>query len=153
MRMTRMKKRTRDANCESRPFTVRLVEVESRRSFYYGTRIALPTAVPTLAPPAIWMSPHPEGEQPPRDRSVTTVCELRLFVGAGQGQLGAVVVSLTNLSGTSSHNDGAADGTTGLAGHKVRASVRREAAPGASVPARSADNRPGIHNVKIAVVA
>ena len=77
---------------------VRLVEVESPRSFYYGTRIA----VPTLAPPAIWMSPHPKGKQPPRDRSVTTVCELRLFVGAGQGQLGAVVVSLTNLSGTSS---------------------------------------------------
>ena len=72
---------------------VRLVEVESPRSFYYGTRIAVSTAVPTLAPPAIWMSPHPEGEQPPRDRSVTTVCELRLFVGAGQGQLGAVFTS------------------------------------------------------------
>ena len=52
-----------------------------------------------------------------------------------------------------SHDDGAADGSTGLAGHRVRALVRGEAAPGASVPARSADNGPGIHMVKIAVGA
>ncbi len=51
----------------------------------------------------------------------------------------------------SSHDDGAADGTTGLAGHKVRALVRGEAASSASVPARSADNGPGIHMAKIAV--
>jgi hypothetical protein len=46
-----------------------------------------------IPPTANWMSPRSEGKQPPRDRSVTTVCELRLFVGAGQGQLGAVVLS------------------------------------------------------------
>ena len=45
----------------------------------------------------------------------------------------------------SSYDDGAADGTSGLAGLKVRALVRGEAAFGASVPARSADNGPGIH--------
>ena len=53
----------------------------------------------------------------------------------------------------SSYDDGAADGTTGLAGHKVRALVRGEAASSASIPARSADNGPGIHMAKIAVVA
>ena len=53
----------------------------------------------------------------------------------------------------SSYDDGAADGTAGLAGHKVRALVRGEAASGASVPARSADNGPGIHMANIAVVA
>src|SRR4029077_7020463 len=50
----------------------------------------------------------------------------------------------------SSYDDGAADGTTGL---KVRALVRGEAAHGASVPARSADNGPGIHMAKTAVGA
>ena len=53
----------------------------------------------------------------------------------------------------SSYDDGAADGTTGLAGHKVRALVRCEAARDASVPARSADNGPGIHMAKAAVGA
>ena len=53
----------------------------------------------------------------------------------------------------SSYDDGAADGTTGLAGIKVRALVRGEAAFSTSVSARSADNGPGIHNVKIAVGA
>ena len=53
----------------------------------------------------------------------------------------------------SSYDDGAADGTTGLAGPKVRALVRCEAAPSVSVPARSTDNGPGIHMAKIAVVA
>ena len=52
----------------------------------------------------------------------------------------------------SSYEDPSADGT-GLAGHKVRALVRGEAASGASVPARSADNGPGIHMPKIAVGA
>src|SRR4029077_9303603 len=50
----------------------------------------------------------------------------------------------------SSYDDGAADGTTG---HKIRALVRGEAAHGASVPTRSADNGPGIHMAKIAVGA
>ena len=53
----------------------------------------------------------------------------------------------------SCYDDGAADGTAGLAGTKVRALVRGEAASGASVPARSADNGPGIHMAKIAVGA
>jgi len=53
----------------------------------------------------------------------------------------------------SSYDDGAADGTTGLAGHKIRALVRGEAAFSTSVPARSADNGPGIHMAKIAVGA
>jgi hypothetical protein len=53
----------------------------------------------------------------------------------------------------SSHDDGAADGTTGLAGIKVRALVRGEAASSTSVPARSADNGPGVHMAKIAVGA
>ena len=53
----------------------------------------------------------------------------------------------------SSYDDGAADGTAGLAGHKVRALVRGEAASSASVPARSADNGPGIHMAKTAIVA
>ena len=53
----------------------------------------------------------------------------------------------------SSYNDGAADGTTGLAGLKVRALVRGEAASGASEPARSSDNGPRIHMAKIAVGA
>jgi hypothetical protein len=53
----------------------------------------------------------------------------------------------------SSYEDPSADGTAGLAGHKARALVRGEAASGASVPARSADNGPGIHMAKIAVVA
>ena len=45
----------------------------------------------------------------------------------------------------------AADGTALFEGHKVRALVRGEAASGASVPARSADNGPGIHMANIAV--
>ena len=53
----------------------------------------------------------------------------------------------------SSYDDGAADGTAGLAGHKVRALVRGEAPSSAREPARSADNGPGIHMAKIAVVA
>ena len=52
-----------------------------------------------------------------------------------------------------SYDDGAADSTTGLAGIKVRALVRGEAASSTSVPARSADNGPGIHMAKIAVGA
>ena len=52
-----------------------------------------------------------------------------------------------------SYDDGAADGTTGLAGIKVRALVRGEAASSTSVPARSADNGPGVHMAKIAVGA
>jgi|SRR5213595_482103 hypothetical protein len=54
---------------------------------------------------------------------------------------------------SSSYDDGAADGTTGLAGIKIRALVRGEAASSTSVPARSADNGPGIHMAKIAVGA
>ena len=53
----------------------------------------------------------------------------------------------------SSYDDGAADGTAGLAGIKVRALVRGEAASSTSVPARSADNGPRIHMAKIAVGA
>ena len=52
-----------------------------------------------------------------------------------------------------SYDDGAADGTTGLAGHKVQASVHGEAASSTSVPARSADNGIGFYKVKIAVGA
>jgi hypothetical protein len=53
----------------------------------------------------------------------------------------------------SSYDDGAADGTAGLAGRQIRALVQGEAASSTSVPARSADNGNGVHNVKIAVVA
>ena len=53
----------------------------------------------------------------------------------------------------SSYDDGAADGTTGLAGHKVQASVHGEAASSTSVPARSANNGIGFYKVKIAVGA
>ena len=53
----------------------------------------------------------------------------------------------------SSYDDGAADGTAGLAGIKIRALVRGEAASSASVPAGSTDNGPGIHMAKIAVGA
>jgi hypothetical protein len=53
----------------------------------------------------------------------------------------------------SSYDDGAADGTAGLAGIKVQASVHGEAASSTSVPARSADNGIGFHKVKIAVGA
>ena len=53
----------------------------------------------------------------------------------------------------SSYDDGAADGTAGLAGIKVHASVQGEVAFGASVPARSANNGIGFHNVTIAVGA
>jgi len=53
----------------------------------------------------------------------------------------------------SSYDDGAADGTTGLAGHKVQASVHCEAASSTSVPARSANNGIGFYKVKIAVGA
>ena len=53
----------------------------------------------------------------------------------------------------SSYDDGAADGTAGLAGIKVQASVQGEAASSTSVPARSANNGIGFHNVKIAVGA
>jgi hypothetical protein len=53
----------------------------------------------------------------------------------------------------SSYDDGAADGTTGLAGIKVQASVQGEAASSTSVPARSANNGIGFHKVKIAVGA
>ena len=52
-----------------------------------------------------------------------------------------------------SYDDGAADGTAGLAGRQIRASVQGEAASSTSVPARSADNGNGVHKVKIAVVA
>ena len=51
------------------------------------------------------------------------------------------------------YDDGAADGTAGLAGRQIRALVQGEAASSTSVPARSADNGNGVHNVKIAVVA
>src|SRR4029077_10357125 len=53
----------------------------------------------------------------------------------------------------SSYDDGAADGTAGLAGIKVQALLRGESASSASVPARPADNGPGIHMAKIAVGA
>src|SRR5439155_3126104 len=53
----------------------------------------------------------------------------------------------------SSYDDGAADGTAGLAGRQIRATVQGEAASSTSVPARSANNGIGCHNVKIAVVA
>ena len=53
----------------------------------------------------------------------------------------------------SSYDDGTADGTTGLASHKARALVRGEVPFSTSVPARSADNSPGIHMAKIAVGA
>lgn len=54
----------------------------------------------------------------------------------------------------SSYDDHAADGAASLAGHKVRAVVRGEGPSSASVPARSADNGPGIHMAKtIAVIA
>ena len=53
----------------------------------------------------------------------------------------------------SSYDDGAADGTAGLARTKVRALVRGEAPFSTSVPARSADNGPGIHMAKTAVGA
>jgi len=52
-----------------------------------------------------------------------------------------------------SYDDGAADGTAGLAGRQIRALVQGEAASSTSVPARSADNGNRVHNVKIAVVA
>src|SRR2546423_10314237 len=48
----------------------------------------------------------------------------------------------------SSYDDGAADGTTGLAGHKVRALVRGEAPFSHSEPARSANNGPGLNMAK-----
>src|SRR5438270_11350339 len=50
-----------------------------------------------------------------------------------------------------SYDDGAADGTTGLAGIEVRALVRGEAASSTSVSARSADNGSGIHMAMICV--
>ena len=53
----------------------------------------------------------------------------------------------------SSYDDGAADGTAGLAGRLVHASVLGVPASSTSVPARSADNGSGSHNVKIAVGA
>src|SRR5207302_3449104 len=52
-----------------------------------------------------------------------------------------------------SYDDGAADSTGSLAGIKVRALVRGETASSTSVPARSADNGPGIHMPKIAIGA
>ena len=52
-----------------------------------------------------------------------------------------------------SYDDPSADGTTGLAGIKVQASVQGEAASSTSVPARSANNGIGFHKVKIAVGA
>ena len=61
-----------------------------------------------------------------------------------------VVVTAESMS---SYDDGATDGTTGLAGHKVRALVCDETAFSTSEPARSADNGPGIHMAKIAIVA
>jgi hypothetical protein len=66
--------------------------------------------------------------------------------------LGDGLVEICQCS-VSSYDDGAANGTTGLAGHKIRALVRGEAPSSASVPARSADNGPGIHMAKIAVGA
>src|SRR5262249_61040100 len=53
----------------------------------------------------------------------------------------------------SSYDDGAADGTAGLAGHSIQASVDGVAAFSTSVPARSADNGIGFHKVNIAVGA
>ncbi len=53
----------------------------------------------------------------------------------------------------SSYDDGAADGTAALAGHKVHASIGGEAASSTSVPARSANNGRPSHSVKIAVGA
>jgi hypothetical protein len=53
----------------------------------------------------------------------------------------------------SSYDDGAADGTAGLAGREIHASVEGVAASSTSVPARPADNGSDFHNVKIAVGA
>ena len=53
----------------------------------------------------------------------------------------------------SSYDDGAADGTAGLAGRRIHASVEGVAASSTSVPARSANNGIGCHKVKIAVGA
>ena len=87
-------------------------------------------------------------------------------VGVGVGVIVGVGVGVNRSSATlgdglaeacqrsaSSYDEGAANGTTGLAGHKVRALVRGEAPFSASVSARSADNGPGIHMAKIAIVA
>jgi len=53
----------------------------------------------------------------------------------------------------SSYDDGAADGTAGVASRKVHAPVHSEGASGVSVPARSAHNGCQFHNVKISVSA
>src|SRR5438128_5545955 len=53
----------------------------------------------------------------------------------------------------SSYDEGAADGTAGVASRKVHAPVHSEGASGVSVPARSAHNGCQFHNVKISVSA
>ena len=52
-----------------------------------------------------------------------------------------------------SYDDGATDGTAGVASRKVHAPVHSEGASGVSVPARSAHNGCQFHNVKISVSA
>src|SRR5438876_9776973 len=53
----------------------------------------------------------------------------------------------------SSYDDGATDGTAGVASRKVHAPVHSEGASGVSVPAHSAHNGCQFHNVKISVSA
>src|SRR4029077_17510345 len=79
-------------------------------------------------------------------------CRIALAHQGSSATLGDGLAELCQCS-PSSHDDGAADGATGLAGHKVQASVHDEAASSASVPARAANNGIGFYKVKIAVVA
>ena len=105
----------------------------------YGSRVAVPTPSPTLLPAA----PAIESSRP----------EVALPISTGlSATLGDGLAEVCQRS-ASSYDDGAADGTAGLASRKVHAPVHSEAASSTSVPARSADNGPGIHNVKIAVGA
>src|SRR5213595_1313918 len=90
---------------------------------------------------------------PTRDPREHRLAEVALPLSTGSSAtLGDGLAEACQRS-LSSYDDGAADGTSGLAGIKVRALVRGEAASSTSVSARSADNGPRIHMAKIAVGA
>ena len=90
---------------------------------------------------------------PSRDRREHHLADVALAPPTGSSAtLGDGLAEIYQGS-LSSYADVAPDGTTGLAGHRIHASVDGIAASSTSVPARSANNGIGCHKVKIAVGA
>jgi len=89
---------------------------------------------------------------PSRDRREHRLADLALAPDGSSATVGDGLAEIYQRS-LSSYEDVASDGTAGLAGRLVHASVLGVPASSTSEPARSADNGSGSHNVKIAVGA